>query len=70
MLEGEAVLAPVPDQQGEAGGQAVEQALTRLRFYPDGTCDRVRLEVRRNEARRLTPIDPLTCAPLPPLDAR
>jgi hypothetical protein len=48
----------------------VEQALTRLRFYPDGTCDRVRLEVRRNEARRLTPIDPLTCAPLPPLDAR
>ena len=28
------------------------------------------VEVVRNDARRLTPIDPLTCAPLPTPDAR
>lgn len=72
LLEGVQVQLLGPEVDGAIllGGQAVEQALTRLRFYPDGTCDRVRLEVRRNEARRLTPIDPLTCAPLPALDAR
>jgi len=49
---------------------ASEEALARLRFYPDGTCDRVRLDIRRNEDRRLVPIDPLTCAPLPAIDAK
>jgi hypothetical protein len=49
---------------------ASEEPLARLRFYPDGTCDRVRLDIRRNEDRRLVPIDPLTCAPLPAVDAK
>jgi hypothetical protein len=30
----------------------------------------VRLDIRRNEERRLVPIDPLTCAPLPAIDAK
>jgi prepilin-type N-terminal cleavage/methylation domain-containing protein len=71
-LEGVKVQLLGPEVDGAIllGGQAVEQPLARLRFYPDGTCDRVRLEVVRNDARRLNPIDPLTCAPLPPVDAR
>lgn len=46
------------------GGEAEEHPLTSLRLYPDGTCDHARLEVRRNGARRLHVIDPMTCAPL------
>ncbi len=52
------------------GGQAEEKALAKVRFYPDGTCDRVRLEVNRNGERRIVPIDPLTCAPLPSENAK
>ena len=52
------------------GGVASEEALARLRFYPDGTCDRVRLDITRNENRTIVPIDPLTCAPLPAIDAK
>lgn len=52
------------------GGQMEERALTRIRFYPDGTCDRMRVEIIRNQARRVIPIDPLTCAPLPPENAK
>ena len=52
------------------GGLETESPVARLRFYPDGTCDRVRLEIVRNENRRITPIDPLTCAPLPAVDAK
>lgn len=52
------------------GGQAEEKALSKVRFFPDGTCDRVRLEVSRNGERRITPIDPLTCAPLPSENAK
>ena len=72
VLEGVKVQLLGPEVDGAIllGGQAVEQPVNRLRFFPDGTCDRLRLEVLRNEARRLTPIDPLTCAPLPPVDAR
>lgn len=47
------------------GGEAEEHPLPSLRIYPDGTCDIARLEVRRNGARRLHDIDPMTCAPLP-----
>jgi prepilin-type N-terminal cleavage/methylation domain-containing protein len=47
------------------GGEMEELALTQIKFYPDGTCDRFRLEISRNAARRVLPIDPLTCAPLP-----
>ena len=46
------------------GGEAEEHPLASLRLYPDGTCDHARLEVRRNGARRLHVIDPMTCAPL------
>ena len=47
------------------GGEMEEAALSQIKFYPDGTCDRVRLEITRNEARHVLPIDQLTCAPLP-----
>jgi prepilin-type N-terminal cleavage/methylation domain-containing protein len=52
------------------GGQAEEKALSKVRFFPDGTCDRVRLEVSRSGERRIIPIDPLTCAPLPSENAK
>lgn len=59
------LLAPVSLGAVLIGGEAEERPLPRLRVYPDGTCDLARLEVRRNGARRLHDIDPLTCAPLP-----
>ena len=52
------------------GGQAEEKTLAKVRFFPDGTCDRVRLEVNRNGERRIIAIDPLTCAPLPSENAK
>lgn len=51
------------------GGEAEEHPLDHLLVQPDGTCSPVRLEVRRNGARRLYDIDPMTCAPLPGEDA-
>ena len=70
--EGVKVKILAPESAGAIllGGVASEKALARMRFYPDGTCDRVRLEVTRDSGRRLVPIDPLTCAPLPAVDAR
>ena len=47
------------------GGQMQEELLQRMRFYPDGSCDPARLEVRRGDARRVFAIDPWTSAPLP-----
>lgn len=47
------------------GGEMEELPLGQIKFYSDGTCDRFRLEISRNTARRVLPIDPLTCAPLP-----
>ncbi len=47
------------------GGEMEELPLAQIKFYLDGTCDRFRLEINRNEARRVLPIDHLTCAPLP-----
>lgn len=52
------------------GGQMEEKPLAQIKFYPDGTCDRIRLEIVRNEARRVLPIDHLTCAPLPSENAK
>ena len=71
-VEGVSVKILAPETIGAIllGGVASEEPLARLRFYPDGTCDRVRLDIRRNEERRLVPIDPLTCAPLPAIDAK
>lgn len=61
------ILAPETTGAILLGGVAEEKPLARMRFYPDGTCDRVRLDVTRNETRTVIPIDPLTCAPLPAL---
>ena len=47
------------------GGQMQEALLERMRFYPDGSCDPARMEVRRGDARRVFSIDPWTAAPLP-----
>lgn len=59
------LLAPTSLGAVLIGGEAEERALSSLRIYPDGTCDLARLEIRRNGARRLHDMDPLTCAPLP-----
>ena len=71
-MEGVKVKVLAPESAGAIllGGVASEKALARMRFYPDGTCDRVRLDITRNENRKVIPIDPLTCAPLPAVDAK
>lgn len=71
-VEGVKVKVLAPESTGAIllGGVASEKALARMRFYPDGTCDRVRLDISRNENRTIVPIDPLTCAPLPAADAK
>jgi prepilin-type N-terminal cleavage/methylation domain-containing protein len=71
-VEGVTVKILAPESSGAIllGGVATEKALARMRFYPDGTCDRVRLDITRNESRSIVPIDPLTCAPLPAVDAK
>jgi prepilin-type N-terminal cleavage/methylation domain-containing protein len=51
-------------------GQIEETPLERLRFYPDGSCDPARVQVRRGEVRRVYAIDPWTAAPLPDGGAR
>lgn len=47
------------------GGQLEETPLESLRFYPDGSCDPARVEIRRGDARRVVVIDPWTAALLP-----
>jgi general secretion pathway protein H len=50
------------------GGVLVEsQEIPLVRFYPDGTCDRFRVQIRRGEtaAPQIVAIDPWTCAPMP-----
>jgi prepilin-type N-terminal cleavage/methylation domain-containing protein len=64
------IIAPEVKEAVLLGGQVEERALMRIRFYPDGTCDRMRIEIQRAQARRVIPIDPLTCAPLPAEDAK
>ncbi len=44
------------------GGQLREEARSSIRFYPDGTCDPCRLEVRTRDAVRTMDMDPWTCA--------
>ena len=52
------------------GGQLVETGeLHRIRFFPDGTCDPLRIRLQEGkEPPRLLQIDPWTCAlsPVPP----
>ncbi|MBC8010535.1 MAG: prepilin-type N-terminal cleavage/methylation domain-containing protein [Burkholderiales bacterium] len=47
------------------GGQMEEYPMERLRFYPDGSCDPARVQVRKGDTRRVFAIDPWTAAPLP-----
>ncbi|AHF93044.1 hypothetical protein OPIT5_25375 [Opitutaceae bacterium TAV5] len=47
------------------GGIMEETPVTTLRFYPDGTCDPVRVQIQRGRERRVLVIDPWTCAALP-----
>lgn len=47
------------------GGQLEEYPLERMRFYPDGSCDPARVQVRKGDTRRVYAIDPWTAAPLP-----
>jgi hypothetical protein len=48
------------------GGRLVETETVRsVRFYPDGTCDRFRVQLRAGEAAaQVIAIDPWTCAPM------
>ena len=68
--EGVAVrlIKPQLDQAVLLGGQLEETPLDRLRFYPDGTCDPVRVQIQRGQVRRVAAIDPWTCSPQPALD--
>lgn len=47
------------------GGQLQERSIDRVRFFPDGSCDPIRVQVIRGEVRRVYSIDPWTAAPLP-----
>jgi general secretion pathway protein H len=59
------LIAPEFGRASLIGGQLEESPVIRLRFYPDGSCDPVRVEIRRGENRRTYAIDPWTAAPLP-----
>lgn len=68
LVEGGARVRLIKAEFGGAsliGGQMEETPLERVRFYPDGSCDPMRVEVRRGDARRVYAIDPWTAAPLP-----
>ncbi len=60
------LIKPQLDQAILLGGQLEENLIDRVRFYPDGTCDPVRVQIQRGQARRVETIDPWTCAPQPP----
>ena len=59
------LIAPEMGRASLIGGQLEEEPLKRIRFYPDGSCDPMRVQVRRGEVRRTYSIDPWTAAPLP-----
>lgn len=59
------LVAPQVGRASLIGGQLEEEPVPRVRFYPDGSCDPVRVQVRRGEVRRTYAIDPWTAAPLP-----
>lgn len=64
------LIKPELDQAVLLGGQLEETPLERLRFYADGTCDPVRVQIHRGQTRRVAVIDPWTCAPQPSLNDR
>jgi len=59
------IIGPAVNAAILLGGEMEEAAVSQIKFFPDGTCDRIRLEITRNESRHVLPIDHLTCAPLP-----
>lgn len=44
------------------GGRLQENALPAVHFYPDGTCDAFRLQIRRQQDSRESVVDPWTCS--------
>ena len=69
VLGGEGNLRLLPPSRVSSmiiGGREVEEPITRVRFYADGTCDPFRLEFVRDRASRILTIDPWTCAVLSP----
>lgn len=59
-----ALLPPVMESAYLVGGRLQENAITRIRFYPDGTCDAFRLQIRRQNQSRESVIDPWTSSPV------
>lgn len=59
-----ALLPPKLESAFLIGGRLQESALTRVRFYPDGTCDAFRLQIRRQNDSREAAIDPWTASPV------
>lgn len=59
------IIKPQLDQAVLIGGLIEENPLDRMWFYPDGTCDPVRVQIQRGRIRRVESIDPWTCSPLP-----
>lgn len=62
--DGIRLLPPVRTSSVLIGGKLVETPITRVRFYPDGTCDPFRLEIIRGRNSKYLGIDPWTCAAL------
>lgn len=66
--DGIQLLPPVSTGSVLLGGRLVENPLTRVRFYADGTCDPFRLAVNRkasgNAPSQTVTIDPWTCTAL------
>lgn len=62
------LLVPAPPGGGQAiliGGVLVETTtISFVTFYPDGTCQPFRVQMRRNGAASVLSVDPWTCAPV------
>jgi prepilin-type N-terminal cleavage/methylation domain-containing protein len=58
------LLPPQRDALMLIGGQASEEPIAQVRFYPDGTCDGFRVEFKRKQSSKIVSIDPWTCATL------
>ncbi len=57
-----------PGGQVLIGGQLIEtKEVAGVRFYPDGTCDAFRVQLRKDSAAtQILAVDPWTCAPIIP----
>lgn len=64
--DGVSLLSAVKTSSVLIGGQLEETPIAGVRFYPDGTCDPFRLEIRREKTREVLAIDPWTCTVLAP----